>query len=540
MQTFRPVVALTIIALISLTATDAHAVVVAGQDFDGGTNLLSETYTPDNTAVNGLFGASASRFDRFGIANVTVGDTLGDEGLPFDVVDASVQGFPGDVKGIVSEFKMDNFFVTVDVNNGTNLASPLTSIDGTATDVNARAVWTFDVSNHENLSLSIDMAMLGDFDIGDNFKFSYDIDGSALQTAFDLKVNTVDDGTGTGTLIDAGDTYAVSMDDGQVYQGATNSFFSAAEWGALGCTEIDLTSNPIVGPVAGSCAMEVPGDDADGFEYWRPHFDDTNQDGYVYFDSVTETLVDTPTNAGDLTEGAIRIYEDENSNGTFRTPEITGPNKDPLALDGSGTALKNQLADPASTYTTSLTGTGSVLTLTLEVTNDGSNEYFVFDNIVIEGTPTGGGLDCDLDGDGDCDLVDIEALVDEIVSGGPATAADISTWLSDASDPLNPYLGGAKTFVLGDANLDGSVGSDDLGLLLNKFGSTTDLDWMDGNMNGKTPSELDAVVDSVDLGLVLNNFGAVSAAAQAVPEPGTLPLLAMAFLGLVGVARRRK
>lgn len=152
---------------------------------------------------------------------------------------------------------------------------------------------------------------------------------------------------------------------------------------------------------------------------------------------------------------------------------------------------------------------------------------FAYDNISFE--PAAAGLACDLDGSGQCDLVDLEMLVDDVIAG-TATAADIDTWLGDASDPANLYLGGTKTFQLGDADLNGNVDSVDLGLLLNNFGDTSGQDWMGGNMNG------DANVDSVDLGLLLNNFGFASASAAsvaAVPEPSSLGLLLLAASGLL-------
>lgn len=146
------------------------------------------------------------------------------------------------------------------------------------------------------------------------------------------------------------------------------------------------------------------------------------------------------------------------------------------------------------------------------------------------GTVTPPGLLCDLDSDGDCDTADIEMIID---AGGGTVAADLITWLGQASASNNPYLGGAKTFKVGDVNLDGSIGSDDLGQLLNKFNSTTDLDWIDGNLNG------DGVVDSADLGLLLNNFNFTSAAAAAVPEPGSVSLLIVALVGLTMASRRK-
>lgn len=143
-------------------------------------------------------------------------------------------------------------------------------------------------------------------------------------------------------------------------------------------------------------------------------------------------------------------------------------------------------------------------------------------------------LACDLDADGDCDHADIDILY----TSSPSST-DIATWLSQASDPANPYKtssGGttADVYILGDANLDGDVDSTDLGLVLNDFGSTTGVGWGQGDLNA------DGDVDSTDLGLVLNNFGATSAAA--VPEPDMtylfLPVFCAALLNRIRRMRR--
>jgi len=143
-------------------------------------------------------------------------------------------------------------------------------------------------------------------------------------------------------------------------------------------------------------------------------------------------------------------------------------------------------------------------------------------------------LPCDLDADGDCDFDDIDLLY-----AGSPSSADISTWLSQASDPANPYKttvpGGttADVYVVGDVDLNGDVDSTDLGLLLNNFSSNAGPGWGGGDLDA------DGSVDSTDLGLHLNNFSFTSAAASAVPEPGSLGLLLLGVFGLVGRARRR-
>lgn len=147
-----------------------------------------------------------------------------------------------------------------------------------------------------------------------------------------------------------------------------------------------------------------------------------------------------------------------------------------------------------------------------------------------------GTLLCDLDADGDCDILDLD-----MVYATAPTSGDISTWLSQASDVLNPYktsyAGGTlnDTYVLGDVNLDGDVNSIDLGLLLNNFNSTAGLTWGGGNLNA------DANVDSIDLGLLLNNFNFNSPASlSAVPEPSGCVLLLLGALAVIRLKRTRK
>jgi len=148
--------------------------------------------------------------------------------------------------------------------------------------------------------------------------------------------------------------------------------------------------------------------------------------------------------------------------------------------------------------------------------------------------PIVSGLACDFDADGDCEIDDLDALYSEIAAG-TATSADIVGWLADASDPSNTgLLNPADELVLGDVDLDGDVGSTDLGLLLNQFNSTSGPGWSGGDLNA------DLNVDSTDLGLLLNEFGHASAAASAVPEPSSPCLVAFFCAWLTLAFRRRK
>lgn len=159
--------------------------------------------------------------------------------------------------------------------------------------------------------------------------------------------------------------------------------------------------------------------------------------------------------------------------------------------------------------------------------NDAGTGFLVTTGTPVP-NPTGGGLPCDFDGDGNCDQDDINQLY----STDPTTA-EIDTWLSQASDPANTALGsGTDVLVVGDADLSGEVTSADLGLLLNNFGTDTNT-WLGGDLNDS------GGVDSADLGLLLNNFGFSSASAAAVPEPSAIALLGLGLLSVLAVRRRR-
>lgn len=139
-------------------------------------------------------------------------------------------------------------------------------------------------------------------------------------------------------------------------------------------------------------------------------------------------------------------------------------------------------------------------------------------------------LSCDFDADGDCEADDLSALY----ATGNLDSADIGAWLAAASLSTNPANPDGNLWAFGDLNLNGNVDSQDLGVLLNNFESTTALEWTDGNLND------DGQVTSTDLGILLNEFGQTAAAAVAVPEPsGVASMLTLVVLAFCTRRRRR-
>jgi hypothetical protein len=113
----------------------------------------------------------------------------------------------------------------------------------------------------------------------------------------------------------------------------------------------------------------------------------------------------------------------------------------------------------------------------------------------------------------------------DLTDDGQVNLDDLSTWLNVAGEF---YLGAGRSFLAGDANLDGAVdGQDFLIWNNNKFMSTAA--WTAGDFNA------DGSVDGADF-LIWNNNKFQSSDALLVPEPKTI---AMWFLGCLLFAARR-
>jgi len=118
--------------------------VVASDNFDNPKNLTS--------FVNLFDGAFGNPGDGFQVYQRDVSATI-----PFAVLDDSGGSFPSDNIGIIGSDKGDAFFGAVDLKNNDNPTG------------DAMATWVFDISSNlgPDLTVSIDMGAMGDFESSD-------------------------------------------------------------------------------------------------------------------------------------------------------------------------------------------------------------------------------------------------------------------------------------------------------------------------------------------------------------------------------------
>ncbi len=148
-----------------------------------------------------------------------------------------------------------------------------------------------------------------------------------------------------------------------------------------------------------------------------------------------------------------------------------------------------------------------------------SNFYFAY---VDFENPLRLSVNCDFDGDGVCDLVDIDELVMRIAAGDPdltydldgdgqVTRSDLDRWREVAGET---NLGAGRVYLAGDANLDGAVSAPDLNAVALSWQESVAA-WSGGDFTA------DGMVDSQDLNVLALNWQASAApsTANAVPEP---------------------
>ncbi|MEM9513374.1 MAG: ExeM/NucH family extracellular endonuclease [Actinomycetota bacterium] len=115
--------------------------------------------------------------------------------IPSSVLDDSVTSPPTDTLGIVRQANVDEFFGITDTVNP-DTTDPVS------------ATWEFDISGTTDLSVSIDMGAMGNFEANDTFEWTASIDGAGPAPLFSL----VADESATRTYTLASGT-AVNLDD---------------------------------------------------------------------------------------------------------------------------------------------------------------------------------------------------------------------------------------------------------------------------------------------------------------------------------------
>ena len=115
-----------------------------------------------------------------------------------------------------------------------------------------------------------------------------------------------------------------------------------------------------------------------------------------------------------------------------------------------------------------------------------------------------------------------------------SSTASASCGLGCTDDTINDKVTVGYA-LYGDANMDGAVNGADLNIVLSNYNQTGAI-WGMGDFN------YDGAVNGADLNIVLSNYNQVLSvrSSAAVPEPGTLVLLATGLLSLLHFAWRKR
>ncbi|KZL05007.1 Endonuclease/Exonuclease/phosphatase family protein [Pseudovibrio axinellae] len=392
------------------------------------------------------FSSPADGFGKF-----AVGGTA-----PFALLDDTTT-YPDDNVGVIdSSTNTDEFFGMADTVNGDNV-DPLV------------ASWRFDISDYSNISLSLDVGAMGDFESDDIVSIRYSIDGGEEQVLYSFTSD--DDASKTYTLA-SGKT--VDIDDPMVetssglvlsnelqtlvanLEGTGSELTIIVEGTANGSDEAFVLQN-----------MQLEGDTTGGGGTSTTYAIAAETDAQAEGDSGTTTFEFTVTRDGDLSEAGTVDY-------------TVGGDVD--AADFGGTlpagSIEFAAGEVAKTITVNITGDvttelSEALTVTLSnatggrITTGNATSTVINDdiNVTLISTIQGEGSESDMVGD----FVYVSALVTKVTSSGfylQEEASD-SDGNSATSEGVFVYTGSAPTVAVGDEV--------SLGATVTEYGGLTEL-----------------------------------------------------------------
>ena len=247
----------TLIALtgIAAAAGAAHAQLGVAVSATGADNFASESIAVVSPAYDGAAMLNAwAGGDMFGISSrpLAAGTV---NNLPFAMADDSNGTFPTDNLGIIDATDNGRFFGVVDTWN-----TPNGNNGGTAD-------WSFNIGPNSNVSVSIDMAAMGDFEAGqDIYDFTYSYDGVNY---FPLFSGAVDEAGSMSYTMAGGSSY--SLDDpmtmngtylnnnfqtlSAIAAGSGSTFYLHFAGGGDGGSEVFAFRNVTITPTPGAAAL---------------------------------------------------------------------------------------------------------------------------------------------------------------------------------------------------------------------------------------------------------------------------------------------
>jgi hypothetical protein len=198
---------------------------------DAGLNLTSYTSPYQNTTAG--FEFDSTFLDAKDMFHVAMRGTSQD--IPFGALDDSISVFTSDTQGIIDENDTAPFFGIGDTFNDDTGGSDVT------------ATWVFDISSAtSDVSLSLDLAAMGDFESSDVFIFSVGLDGGSKTQIASIVANedidytyTLANGTTMTTLDDPVQLDGTTLDNN--FQ--TFTFGPIAGSATASSLELDLTVN---------------------------------------------------------------------------------------------------------------------------------------------------------------------------------------------------------------------------------------------------------------------------------------------------------